>query len=77
MELQHPQHTHTLKLHYGRVLIIHTYIFIGTSVYDISIVNSIRSINQKTNFTGEQFQNFYTQCVTSVACSIHFTGGMS
>ncbi len=42
-----------------------------------SIDKSRRSIIKKANFTGEQFQNFYTQCMTSVTCSIHFTRIMS
>ncbi len=43
---------------------------------DSFIIKSM-SISQKANFIGEQYQNFYTQNVTSVACSIHFTGSMS
>ncbi len=48
-------------------------LLMGLLTGHISIVKSMK----KANFTGERFQNFYTQCVTSVACSIHFTGSMS
>ncbi len=65
-------------------IIIQTFIFAGINSLQMaiitelnSIVKSIRSLRKKANFTGDQFQDFDTQCVTSVTCSIHFTRTMS